>query len=243
MTKTLAIIPARYGSTRFPGKPLVDIKGKTMIQRVYQKAIEAKLVDKVIVATDDQRIYDQVLAFNGEVIMTASHHQSGTDRCGEVATLLTEYDVIINIQGDEPFIPSEMIDELIIHFKNNPNQKITTLVKIIEDSAQLFNPHCVKTVIDTNGNALYFSRQPIPYQQGVLEIDWLDNHDYFRHIGLYVFNRNTLLDLVKLPPSKLEKQERLEQLRWLESGYSIGVGVTNYDSVGIDTPEDLSRLN
>lgn len=240
--KALAIIPARYGSSRFPGKPLVNIEGKTMIQRVFEKASAAYEVDKVIVATDDQRIYDHVQAFGGTVMMTASTHRSGTDRCGEVATLISEYEIIVNIQGDEPFIPSEMIDELVVFFRTNPDRKIATLVKMIEESTHLFSPHTVKTVMDQHGNALYFSRQPIPYQRGVLEIDWFENHDYYKHIGMYAFNRNTLLELVKLPISKLEQAEHLEQLRWLENGYTVAVGVTQHESIGIDTPEDLSRL-
>jgi 3-deoxy-manno-octulosonate cytidylyltransferase (CMP-KDO synthetase) len=240
--KTLAIIPARYGSTRFPGKPLIDINGKTMIRRVYEKAESANSVDKVIVATDDQRIYDHVISFGGAAIMTGTDHQSGTDRCGEVVASLSEYGIIINLQGDEPFIPSQMIDELVQFFKKEPNRKIATFVKEIENLTHLFNPNTVKAVIDIQGNALYFSRQPIPYQQGVVESDWLKNHTYYKHIGMYIFDRNTLLELVKLQPSKLEKSEKLEQLRWVENGFSIGVGITTYESIGIDTPEDLSRL-
>ncbi|MFT5386265.1 MAG: 3-deoxy-manno-octulosonate cytidylyltransferase (CMP-KDO synthetase), partial [Saprospiraceae bacterium] len=170
------------------------------------------------------------------------HHQSGTDRCGEVAVAISDYEIIINLQGDEPFVPSLMIDELVRFFKKNPNRKIATLVKEINDPALLFSPHIVKVLIDIQGNALYFSRQPLPYQQGVLEKEWLDKHIYYKHIGMYIFDRNTLLDLVKLQPTGLENSEKLEQLRWLENGYKIGVGITTYNSIGIDTPEDLLNI-
>lgn len=240
--KTLAIIPARYESTRFPGKPLIDINGKTMIRRVYEKAESANSVDRVIVATDDQQIYDHVVSFGGAAMITDTTHQSGTDRCGEVVVSFSEYDTIINLQGDEPFVPAQMIDDLVMFFKKEPNRKIATFVKEIENPAHLFNPNSVKAVIDIQGNAIYFSRQPIPYQQGVLESEWLKNQVYYKHIGMYIFDRTTLLELVKLKPTKLEKSEKLEQLRWLENGYPIGVGITTYESIGIDTPEDLSRL-
>lgn len=240
--KTLAIIPARYASSRFPGKPLVDIGGKSMIQRVYEKASLASTLDEVIIATDDQRIYDHVDTFGAKVMMTADRHRSGTDRCGEVAALLTNYDTIINIQGDEPFIPPEMIDELVTIFQNQSEGKIATLVKPIEETSVLFNPNVVKVVLGKNGNALYFSRQPIPFQRGILEIDWLNNNTYYKHVGIYAFDRNALAKLVELAPSPLEQSEQLEQLRWLENGFSINVGITNYESIGIDTPEDLTQF-
>lgn len=240
--KTLAIIPARYGSTRFPGKPLVKIHGKTMIQRVYEKAKSANLIDQVVVATDDQRIYDQVLSFGGSVMMTADSHQTGTDRCGEVAELFSEYETIINLQGDEPFVPSEMIDELVTFFNQQSDIKIATLVKPIDSGEQLFSPHTVKCVFDKSGKALYFSRQAIPFQQGIPESDWLKNHDYYKHIGMYIFDRKTLLELVHLLPTSLERKEQLEQLRWLENGYAIGTGITSFESLSIDTPADLEKL-
>lgn len=240
--KTLAIIPSRYASTRFPGKPLVDIAGKSMIQRVYEKATLAGTIDEVIVATDDQRIYDHVSDFGGKVMMTATRHQSGTERCGEVSALLNSFETVVNIQGDEPFIPPEMIDELVFSFQKQSGNKIATLVKPIEETSMLFNPNVVKVVLGKKGNALYFSRQPIPFQRGVLEIDWLNNHTYYKHIGIYAFHRKTLENLVKLPLSSLEQSEQLEQLRWLENGYSISAGITQYESRGIDTPEDLSKI-
>lgn len=239
--KTLAIIPARYASTRFPGKPLVHIQGKSMIQRVCEQAKAAKLVDEVIVATDDQRIYNHVLGFGAQVMMTSKEHPSGTDRCGEVAAQFPEVDAVINIQGDEPFVPPAMIDELIRTFQDDQEQKIATLVRKLDHIKALFSVDTVKVVINQQGKAMYFSRHPIPFQRDMPRKDWLAHHEYFQHIGMYMFDRKTLLDLVQLPASALELQERLEQLRWLENGYKIGVGLTELASHGVDRPEDLER--
>ena len=240
--KTLAIIPARYASTRFPGKPLVDINGKSMIRRVFEEVSHANLVNQVIVATDDQRIYDHVIAFGGTAMMTSSEHPSGTDRCGAVALQFSDFQTIINVQGDEPFIPPKMIDQLIDSFQKAKDAQIGTLVKKIDDQDDLFSPHVVKSVFDKDGKALYFSRQAIPFQQGVEVGAWLKNHDYYCHIGMYIFDRKTLLELIKLPSGILEQKEKLEQLRWLENGYSISIGITEYESKGIDTPEDLEGI-
>jgi len=240
--KTLAVIPARYASIRFPGKPLVMIQGKTMIQRVYEKASAAKQVDEVIVATDDQRIFQEVLNFGGKVMMTSPDHQSGTDRCGEVAAQFPDFDVVINIQGDEPFIPEAMIDELVATFKQSSDTKIATLAKRIDHQASLHDPNTVKLVLDQQQNALYFSRQAIPYQRAHPKEEWLAHHEYYQHIGIYIFDQHTLLDIVQLKVGQLEEVEKLEQLRWLAQGYKIGVGITTYESVGIDTPEDLEHF-
>ncbi len=236
--KTLGIIPARFASTRFPGKPLIDLLGKSMIQRVYEQCTKASMLDQVIVATDDQRIYDHVLAFSGEAMMTSTDHQTGTSRCAEVARHIADADLIINIQGDEPAIAPEQIDELI----KISNTGIATQAKHISATEDLFNSNVVKVVFDTNKRALYFSRQAIPFGRAQDKFAWTRNHDYYQHIGLYSFDRNTLLGLEDLPESGLEKMESLEQLRWLEHGIPITVGLTKYTSISIDTPEDADRL-
>lgn len=239
--KVLAIIPARYASTRFPGKPLVDIKGKTMIQRVVGQVQLSKMVSKTVVATDDKRIYEHVKSFGGLVEMTSTEHLSGTDRCGEVALKFPDYQTVINVQGDEPFIPPLMIDQLIESFQNSKNGQIGTLVKKIKHLEDLLNPNVVKSVFSIENKALYFSRQAIPFQQGIEKGEWLKRHDYYKHIGMYIFERKTLLEIVQLLPGLLEQKEKLEQLRWLENNYSINIGITTLDSKGIDTPEDLKR--
>jgi len=237
----LGIIPARYASSRFPGKPLVDIDGKTMIQRVYEQARLSQL-DKVIVATDDQRIYEHVLGFGGQVCMTNKDHPSGTDRCAEVARTFKDFPLVLNIQGDEPFIQPEQINRAISLLKNNADAQIGTLIKKIELATDLFNPNVVKAVIDNQNKALYFSRSPIPYLRSVDEKEWLIQHTYYKHIGLYVFQRKVLLEIANLQATKLEKAESLEQLRWLENGYHIVTAVTTKETIGIDTPEDLKNL-
>lgn len=240
--KFIAIIPARFASTRFPGKPLVDIQGKPMVQHVYEKAIASSLFEKVIVATDDERIQKAVIGFGGEVAMTKPDHQSGTDRCGEVINQLEEeYDVVINIQGDEPFIHQSQLEELIDLFKSTPAQ-IGTLKKRLSNVGDVFNPNVVKVVAGIDKRALYFSRNPIPYVRDSDQSDWLSKQQFFKHLGLYGYKSEVLKELVKLEPSELEKSESLEQLRWLQNGYQIFISETNHESIGIDTPEDLKKL-
>jgi 3-deoxy-manno-octulosonate cytidylyltransferase (CMP-KDO synthetase) len=241
--KILGIIPARYGSTRFPGKPLVDIDGKTMIQRVYEQAKSCTNLTDVIVATDDERIFNEVIRFGGKVAMTANTHQSGTDRCAEVVNGLTEnYDVVINIQGDEPFINPEQIKQLCNCFADSKTQ-IATLVKKISHSEDLFNENKVKAVLDKNNFALYFSRNPVPYFRGEPKENWLNKHAYFKHIGIYGYQIAVLKEITQLNPSSLELTEGLEQLRWLENGYNIKVAETELEAIAIDTPEDLQKIS
>lgn len=239
----VAIIPARYASTRFPGKPLVDIGGKTMIQRVYDQV--SKVINDVYVATDDERIFDKVRSFGGKVIMTSDAHRSGTDRCYEAFTKLEDwFDVVINVQGDEPFIQPEQIEALKNCFADDETQ-IATLVKKITDKdgvEVLFNPNTPKVVIDKQNNALYFSRSPIPYKRGSDEKNWMAEHDYYKHVGVYAYRSEVLSQIVQMPPSKLELAESLEQLRWLENGLKIKAGFTEVETVGIDTPEDLEKI-
>ncbi|WP_375445677.1 3-deoxy-manno-octulosonate cytidylyltransferase [uncultured Fibrella sp.] len=243
----LGIIPARYASTRFPAKALVDIDGKSMIQRVYEQARQATSLTAVVVATDDVRIFDHVQAFGGQVVMTGTHHQSGTDRCQEVVEQLGgTYPYVVNIQGDEPFIQPRQID-LLTSVLDGVTE-LATLVKAITDSAILINPNSPKVVVSQlDGSlreALYFSRHPIPYQRdrpGDVAA-WLQHHTYWKHIGLYAYRTDILAQITKLPPSPLEKAETLEQLRWLESGYRIRVVETDLESYGIDTPEDLLQV-
>ncbi len=237
---TVAIIPARFASTRFPGKPLVDILGKTMIQRVYEQVNRAESVDKVMVATDDSRIYDHVMAFGGQVVMTASHHISGTDRCAEVAAGLDDADWIINVQGDEPFIQPQQIDLLVETLKNSTHG-IATLVKQITENEVLFNENVVKAAVAANGEALYFSRHPIPFVRGEATDNWINRAIHFKHIGLYGFRKTVLAALAALAPGKLEVAESLEQLRWLENGFRIATGITTLETIGIDTPDDLQK--
>jgi 3-deoxy-manno-octulosonate cytidylyltransferase (CMP-KDO synthetase) len=239
----VAIIPARYASTRFPGKPLVDIGGKTMIQRVYDQV--SKVLDDVYVATDDQRIFDNVRSFGGKVIMTSDAHRSGTDRCYEAFTKLDDwFDVVINVQGDEPFIQPEQIEALKNCFADEETQIATLVKKITErDGVEvLFNPNSPKVVIDKQNNALYFSRSPIPYKRGSDEKNWMAEHDYYKHVGVYAYRSEVLSQIVQMPPSKLELAESLEQLRWLENGLKIKAGFTDVETVGIDTPEDLEKI-
>jgi 3-deoxy-manno-octulosonate cytidylyltransferase (CMP-KDO synthetase) len=235
----LGIIPARYASTRFPGKPLVDIQGMTMIQRVYIQAKQANLLDHVVVATDDERIYEHVKSFGGAVQMTRADHPSGTDRCAEVATHFPTYSHIVNIQGDEPFIQPQQIDLLAHTLLQSENIKIATLAKKIENPDQIDNSNIVKVVFNALGDAIYFSRHPIPYLRGKDQNTWLEHHNYYKHIGLYGFKRDALLALALLSPTPLELAESLEQLRWLENGYAIKVGITEWETRGIDVPEDV----
>jgi 3-deoxy-manno-octulosonate cytidylyltransferase (CMP-KDO synthetase) len=239
----VGIIPARFASTRFPGKPLVDIGGKSMIQRVYEQV--SKVLNHVYVATDDQRIFDAVLAFGGKAIMTSDQHKSGTDRCYEAFSKLDKkFDVIINVQGDEPFIQPEQIIELQKCFDNQDTQ-IATLAKLFSEKdgfEALYNPNSPKLVINKRNEAMYFSRSVIPYLRGVDTENWIINQTYLKHVGIYAYKAEVLRDLTLLEQSPLEIAESLEQLRWLENGYRIKVGFTDVETVGIDTPEDLEKV-
>ena len=240
--KSLAIIPARFASTRFPGKPLADIQGKPMIQHVYERTQQAKLVEQVIVATDDERIKSAVLNFGGSVEMTALTHQSGTDRCAEVAEKYSDFDFIINVQGDEPFIRSAQIDRVIEPLLSQTQTQISTLAKKIENREQLLNPNVVKVVFNQQHQALYFSRNAVPYLRDVPVGNWLQVADFYKHLGIYAFRREVLLTIAKLAPSRLEALEKLEQLRWLEHDFSIKIVETQWESYGIDHPADLLAL-
>ncbi len=238
--KFVGIIPARYESTRFPGKPLAKIHGKPMIQRVYENISAA--LENVWVATDDQRIFKTVQNFGGKVVMTSSLHQSGTDRCAEAARIISaenNFDVIINVQGDEPFIQPEQIDLLKSCFSGETD--IATLVKKIENEEELLNPNRPKVVLDNFKNALYFSRLPIPYFRGKEQKNWASENTYWAHIGMYAYKTSVLQKITQLEQGKLEKTESLEQLRWLENGFKIKTAETRHQSIGIDTPEDLEN--
>lgn len=239
--KILGIIPARYESSRFPGKPLIDIAGTSMIQRVYNQAKHASVLHEVIVATDDQRIYDHIKSAAGNVIMTKKEHTSGTDRCAEIVESLQGFDVVINIQGDEPFIDPQQINLLASCFENE-NVKIATLVRKVSSQDELLNVNKPKVVLNKNGEALYFSRQAIPYLRGVKVEDWLSKRPYYGHIGIYGFRTEVLKEISKLPVSDLEEMESLEQLRWIDNGYPIQTAVSNHSNDAIDTPEDLQYL-
>ena len=240
---TTGIIPARFASTRFPGKPLVDIHGKSMLQRVYEQCQKSKL-DRIVVATDDERIAAHVEDFEGEVILTASSHKSGTDRIAEAANKLNLQDdgIVVNIQGDEPFIHSEDINLLVACFENQTTQ-IATLVKKINTIETLENLNNPKVVININKEALYFSRAPIPHLKDLKKQDWLNHHTFFKHIGIYGFRTDVLKEISQLPSSLLEQKEGLEQLRWLENGYRIQTAETNSESIAVDCPEDLIRID
>jgi 3-deoxy-manno-octulosonate cytidylyltransferase (CMP-KDO synthetase) len=234
-----AIIPARYASTRFPGKPLAVLGGKTVIQRVYEQV--KSVLSEVYVATDDERILTCVEAFGGKAVMTRNDHQSGTDRIQEaVEKTGTQADVIINVQGDEPFIQPSQIHTLMQLFEE-PSTQIGTLGKRFENLEAVENPNSPKIVTDTKGFALYFSRSMIPYIRGKAREDWFGEYPFLKHLGVYAYRREVLAEVTKLPQSSLEKAESLEQLRWLQNGYRIRVGLTDVETVGIDTPEDLQR--
>ncbi|MCD8182272.1 MAG: 3-deoxy-manno-octulosonate cytidylyltransferase [Bacteroides sp.] len=240
--KFLGIIPARYASTRFPAKPLALLGGKTVIQRVYEQVSD--VLDDAYVATDDERIEAAVKAFGGKVVMTSVHHKSGTDRCYEACTKVGgDYDVVVNIQGDEPFIQPLQLETVKACF-NNPATQIATLVKpftVDNGFEALENVNSPKVVLNKNMNALYFSRSIIPYQRNAGKQDWLTNHTYYKHIGLYAYRVEVLREITALPQSSLELSESLEQLRWLENGYTIKAGITEVETIGIDTPQDLER--
>jgi 3-deoxy-manno-octulosonate cytidylyltransferase (CMP-KDO synthetase) len=245
--KALGVIPARYGSSRFPGKPLCDIGGKSMLQRVYEQALKSSTLSKVVVATDDDRIFSHVKGFGGDVLMTSTAHNSGTSRLGEVAEKLAvqngveKYNVIVNIQGDEPFIDPSQIDIVVERFQEQGTQ-IATLISRIGQPEMLFNPNVVKVVVNQKGFAMYFSRSPIPFFRGAEMNDWPGKSLYYKHIGLYAYDLHTLLQIINLPPAPTETAESLEQLRWLFHGYNIATSITDIETVGIDTPEDLQKL-
>ena len=238
----IAIIPARYASTRFPAKPLALLGGKPVIQRVYEQV--TGVISSAVVATDDERIAEVVKSFGGQVVMTSPNHKSGTDRCWEAYQKLgEEYDVVINVQGDEPFIAHSQLKAIMECFEDE-NTDIATLVKPFVESdglAALENPNSPKVVLDSESRAIYFSRSVIPYLRGVEPEQWLSSHTFYKHIGMYAFRSDVFGKITSLPQSTLELAESLEQLRWLENGYKIGVGISDVETVGIDTPEDLQR--
>ena len=238
--KVVGIIPARYASTRFPGKPLALIKGKTMIRRVYEQALKSRL-DAVVVATDDVRIADEVMNFGGRYVLTDPNHRSGTDRCREALDLLDEtFDAVVNIQGDEPFIDPEQIN-MMVDLISRDDTPLASLAKRIRLEDELFSPNTVKVVMDVEGKALYFSRHPIPFMRNEEMTDWLAKGVFFKHIGIYAYKADTLRMIAKMPMSALEKSESLEQLRWLENGLDIRMGLTDTENVSIDTPFDLQK--
>ena len=240
--KFIGIIPARYASTRFPAKPLALLGGKPVIQRVYEQV--CNVLDDVCVATDDERIETAVKAFGGKVVMTSPNHKSGTDRCCEAYHKVGKgFDVVVNIQGDEPFIQPSQLETIKACF-DAPDTQIATLVKPFTPADgwdALENVNSPKVVIGKNGNALYFSRSIIPYMRNKDKAEWLAGHTYYKHIGLYAYRASVLEEITALPQSSLELAESLEQLRWLENGYTVKVGISEVETIGIDTPQDLAR--
>lgn len=239
--KVLGIIPSRYGSSRFPGKPLIDLKGKSMIERVYKQAKKCSAFTSVVVATDDERIYNHVIEFGGEVMMTRNDHQSGTERCGEVISEWTDYDLIVNIQGDEPLIRPEQLSDLIAVFEDE-NVEIATLVKAMQNEADIRNPNRIKVVLDSELNGIYFSRSPIPHIANTPHEDWLNKTKFWKHIGIYAWRTPILKSILALEPSELEQLESLEQLRWLYNGYKIKTVETFIETPNIDAPEDVKHV-
>lgn len=245
--RVIGIIPARYDSTRFPGKPLVLINGVSMIQRVYEQAQKCLELTKVYVATDDERIEAHVIAFGGNVIMTSPKHRTGTERVSEVAERLMQHDpghpwdVVINIQGDEPYINPEQIGSLIDCFKDKDVQ-IATLIHKIDSLDELTDPNVIKVINDKTKRALCFSRTPLPFIRGIEITDWLEHHTYYKHIGLYAYRTQILEIISRLKPTPIEIAESLEQMRWIENGFSIHTELTDIDSISVDTPDDLLKL-
>ena len=242
--KCIGIIPARFSSSRFPGKPLIDIDGKSMIQRVYEQA--SKSIDNVVVATDDLRIVKEVQRFNGQAILTSTSHKTGTDRCCEAVEKLKElngeaFEIIVNIQGDEPFIHPEQISLVIDNFRNNKTQ-ISSLAKLITKQDDLSDINIPKLVLKSNMEAIYFSRLPIPYLVNSKDNNKISDFTFYKHIGIYGFRSDILEELAKLPPSSLEIAESLEQNRWIENGYRMQIAITEHESYSIDTPEDLEKI-
>ena len=238
--KVIGIIPSRYASTRFPSKPLQMIKGKTMIQRVWEQAWKSKL-DAVVVATDDMRIADEVLKFGGQYVLTDPNHRSGTDRCREALYMVEgQYDAVVNIQGDEPFIDPEQINQ-VIELISRDDTQLASLAKRIEEEDELFSPNVVKVVMDKQGNALYFSRNPIPFIRNLDHDKWLQKSKFYKHIGLYAYKTETLCKVAEMQTTPLEEAESLEQLRWLENGLRIRMGITQHEGLSVDTQEDLEK--
>jgi len=237
--KILAVIPARYASTRLPGKPLVPLAGKPMIARVWERVGRAASVSGVVVATDDERIRSAVEAFGGQAILTRSEHRSGTERVGEVAAARPDVEIFVNVQGDEPLIEPAAIDQAVEALRADAQVSVATLAVPISNPADIMDPNVVKAVLDFDGNALYFSRAPIPW---VRDRGGPVHARHLKHLGLYVFRREALLDFATFPEGDLERVEQLEQLRWLENGYRIRVVETEYDSIGVDVPEDVKRV-
>lgn len=234
--KILGIIPARYGSTRFEGKPLALINGKMMIQRVFEQAKKADRLTEVVVATDDERIYDAVVGFGGKAVMTSTNHKSGTDRCREVVDKIgTGFDAVINIQGDEPYINPLQINQ-IAELISDENTPLASLCKPVHDEDELRSPNAVKVVFDKDGKALYFSRFAIPYLRNQVE------RTFYKHIGIYAYKTAVLREVSALPQSSLELAESLEQLRWLENGYTVRMGVTEFESYSVDVPDDIVKI-
>lgn len=237
--KFIGIIPARYASTRFPGKPLAMLGGKPVIQHVYEKV--AASLETAYVATDDERIYDTVKAFGGNVVMTRKDHKSGTDRIEEaIEKIGGEWDVVVNVQGDEPFVAKSQLDT-ICHCFDDATTQIATLGKPFTSIEAVNNPNSPKIVVDNQGFAMYFSRSVIPFVRGKEPSEWLQHYPFLKHLGIYAYRKNVLKEVTQLPQSSLELAESLEQLRWLQNGYKIKVGTTDVETVGIDTPEDLQR--
>jgi 3-deoxy-manno-octulosonate cytidylyltransferase (CMP-KDO synthetase) len=244
--RILGIIPARYASSRFPGKPLVVINGKSMIQRVHEQASKCPELSSVIIATDNESIEKHVKSFGGKVMMTSVHHKSGTERCSEVIERITadgqeSFDAVINIQGDEPFIDPGQISKLAAAIMN-PEIRLATLIKKIVSQDELTNPNVVKVIFNRDSQAIYFSRYALPYFRGKEMNEWLGVRDYFKHIGIYAYRSDVLGEIVKLPVSSLEQAESLEQLRWIENGYKIHVFETDTESISVDTPSDLLKI-
>lgn len=237
--KFIGIIPARYASTRFPGKPLAQLGGKPVIQHVYEKV--AAVLEAAYVATDDERIYDVVKSFGGQVVMTRTDHKSGTDRIEEaIEKIGGEWDVVVNVQGDEPFVAKSQLDT-ICHCFDDPTTQIATLGKPFESMEAVQNPNSPKIVVDNMGFAMYFSRSVIPYVRGKEKSSWLTHYPFLKHLGIYAYRKDVLRQITQLPQSSLEIAESLEQLRWLQNGFKIKVGTTDVETVGIDTPQDLER--
>lgn len=240
--KILGVIPARYASTRFPGKPLVDIWGKTMIHRVYKQCKISNLFDELIVATDDARIVQEVKNFGGKVMLTSALHESGTDRCAEVVNALDEeFTIVVNIQGDEPFVHTNDLALLINSF-DDEQVDIATLGAKITCAEELFDPNKVKVVFNKHQLAMYFSRSTIPFVRGAGQTDWLSKHNFYKHLGVYAYKYSVLKKLGNLPVGELERVEHLEQLRWLADGFGIAVQLTDNEVIAVDTPEDLKKI-
>lgn len=243
--KVLGIIPARFNSTRFPGKPLADIFGKSMVRRVYEQAAKSQFLNGQVVAADDERIAEHVRNFGGRVMMTSKTHPNGTSRCLEVLKTLEaqgeKFDVVVNIQGDEPFIQPKLIDKLV-HLFSDDTTEIATLATIITETKDIFNHNVVKVVMSPQGRALYFSRQAIPFVRDEGQEHWLSRNSFYKHLGIYAYKSSVLKQIVSLVPTPLERAENLEQLRWLENNLVIRLDIIDYKGVGVDTPEDIVKL-